>query len=207
MSIVLYYHPFSRAQTAVWMLEELGVPYERRFVDITKGEQKLPEVTSLNPMGKLPILQDDDALVTELAAIGLYLADKYAPGKLAPDLHDPARGAYLRWAFFAPSVLEPGCAAKSSGWEYRESAVGWGNYEAMLATLEHALRRGDFLLGTQFSMVDVVLGGTLRFMLRFKMIEPRSTFVAYVDRLNARPALMRADVINALEAETHGLNR
>jgi glutathione S-transferase len=207
MAIVLYYHPFSRAQSVVWMLEELGVPYERRFVDILKGEQKLPEIVSVNPMGKLPILQDDDALVTELAAIGLYLADKYAPGNLAPNLYDPLRGTYLRWAFFSPSVVEPACAAKSSGWTYRESAMGWGNYDAMLTTLEHALSHGDFLLGARFSMVDMVLGGTLRFMLRFNMIEHRPAFLSYMERLNARPALQRADAINALEVETHGLKQ
>ncbi len=158
MSTVLYYHPFSRAANVVWMLEEVGIPYERRFVDITKGEQKQPEITLLNPMGKLPIVTDGEAIVTEVAAIGLYLADKYAPGRLAPELNDPQQATYLRWSFFAPSVIEPGCVAKSSGWTNREGAVGWGGYDAMLAAIEHALSRGDFLLGQQFSMADVILG-------------------------------------------------
>ena len=76
MSIVLYHHPFSRAAGVVWMLEEVGVPYELRFVDIMKGAQKAAELVALNPMGKLPILVDGDAVVTESAAIGLYLADR-----------------------------------------------------------------------------------------------------------------------------------
>jgi glutathione S-transferase len=207
MSTTLYYHPFSRAAGVVWMLEELELNYERRFVDITKGEQKQPDILRINPMGKLPILVDDGVVVTESAAIGVYLADKYAPGRLAPALNDPLRATYLRWSYFAPSVIEPGATAKSSGWDAREGAVGWGNYDAMLNTIEHAIGRGDFLLGDSFSMADVIFGGTPRYMLRFKMMEERPSFGAYVKRISGRAAAERADVINAQEAESHGLNR
>src|SRR6185436_5730253 len=108
MSIVLHHHPFSRAANVVWMLEEVGVPYELRFVDLMKGAQKAPELVALNPMGKLPTLVDGETVVTEGGAIALYLADRYAYGNLAPKVDDPARGTYLRWSFFAPSVIEPG---------------------------------------------------------------------------------------------------
>src|SRR4051794_24841156 len=78
MTIVLHHHPFSRAANTVWMLEEVGVEYELKFVDIMSGEQKKEDVTKLNPMGKLPLLVDGGTVVTESAAIGLYLADRYA---------------------------------------------------------------------------------------------------------------------------------
>lgn len=205
MAITLYHHPFSRAANVVWMLEEVGVPYELRFVDLMKGAHKTPEMLALNPMGKLPILTDGDAVVTESAAIALYLADRYAAGRLAPALDDPARGAYLRWSFFAPSVIEPGSMAKSIGWTYKESNAGFGNYEAMLSTIESAVKGREFLLGDKFSMADVVFGGTLRYMLMFKMIEPRQAFTAYAERLAARPALQRAEKRNAEIREQHGL--
>jgi glutathione S-transferase len=64
MSIVLYHHPYSRASTVVWMLEEVGAPYTVRTVDLTKGEQKTPEMLALNPMGKLPTLTDGDLVMT-----------------------------------------------------------------------------------------------------------------------------------------------
>src|SRR5690348_4263105 len=105
MSLVLYHHPFSRASGVVWMLEEVGAPYELRYLDIMAGAQKSPELVAKNPMGKLPTLTDGDVVVTEAAAIGLYLADRYAYGKLCPRVEDPARGAYLRWSFYAPSVI------------------------------------------------------------------------------------------------------
>ncbi len=205
MSITLYHHPFSRASAVVWMLEEVGVPYELRFVDIMKGAHKAAELLALNPMGKLPILVDGDTVVTESAAIGLYLADRYSLGRLAPAPDDTARATYLRWSFFAPSVIEPGAMAKAANWEFKPSQAGWGEHAAMLRAMESALAGREFLLGQQFSMADVIFGGTVRYMLRFKMLEARPAFVAYSDRLAARPALQRAEARNLAVANEHGL--
>lgn len=205
MAIVLYHHPFSRAATVVWMLEEVGVPHELRFVDIMKGAQKQADLVALNPMGKLPVLTDGDTVVTEVAAIGLYLADRYAAGRLSPALDDPRRGTYLRWSLFAPSVIEPGAMAKGAGWVFKPGQAGWGDYESMLRAMEGAVSGGDFLLGETFSMADVIFGGTLRYMLQFKMIEPTAAFTAYAERLGARPALQRAEARNAKIVAEHGL--
>jgi len=207
MSIVLHHHPFSRAANVLWMLEEIGEPYELRFVDIMTGAHKQPDVVALNPMGKLPVLEDGDAVVTESAAIGLYLADRYALGRLAPACDDPARAPYLRWSLFAPSVIEPGSMAKQAGWSFKASQAGWGEYDAMLRTIESAVTGRDYLLGDRFTMADVIFGGTVRFMLMFKMLEPKPAFAAYAERLGARPAAQRADAKNKTIAAEHGLNR
>jgi glutathione S-transferase len=187
------------------MLEELDVPYELRFVDILKGAQKAPDIIALNPMGKIPILTDGDVLVTESAAIALYLADRYSFGKLAPALDDPARGTYLRWSLFAPSVIEPGASAKGSGAPFKPSQVGWGTYESMIAAMESAISGRNYILGDRFSMADCVFGGTVRFMVRFKAVEATPAFTAYAERLSARPAAKRADEKNAKIAKEHGL--
>lgn len=205
MSVVLYHHPFSRAASVVWMLEELGIPYELRFVDMPAGAQKSPELLALNPMGKLPILVDGDVVVTESAAIGLYLADRYSSGDLAPAPSDPARGAYLRWSFFAPSVVEPGAMAKLSGWAFKEGQAGWGNFDAMVASMDQAIAGKKFILGDRFSMADVVFGGTLRYMLMFKMVEGTPALRDYAARLGERPAAQRADARNQAIAKEHGL--
>jgi glutathione S-transferase len=205
MPIVLYHHPYTRAANVVWMLEEVGVTYELSSVDITKGAHKTPELLALNPMGKLPILTDGDAVVTESAAIALYLADRYAYGRLAPRVDDPARATYLRWSLFAPSVIEPGSMAKRAGWDYKESQAGWGSYDAMLRTMESAIADRAYVLGKDFSMVDVVFGGTLRFMLAFKMIEAIPSFVTYAARLEQREALRRAEARNAAQRAALGL--
>ena len=205
MSVVLYHHPFSRASTVVWMLEEVGVDYELRFVDLKTGQHKAGDVKDHNPMGKIPLLLDGEVVVTETAAIGLYLADRYAPGRLAPALDDDARGPYLRWSLFPPSVIEPAAMAASSNWAYEASSAGFGSYADMLDAAESAIGDGPYLLGDNFSMADVIFGATLRFMLRFKMLEERSTFTEYVDRLSSRPASQAADARNLEVMKAHGI--
>ena len=207
MSVVLHHHPYSRAASVVWMLEEVGVPYELRYVDLMAGGQKSEGHRALNAMGKVPVLVDGDAVVSETAAIGVYLADRYSLGKLAPNLDDPARGTWLRWAFYAPSVLEPGCMAHAAKWEFRAGQAGWGTYESMLETLSAGLAPGPWLLGERFSMADVILGATMRWMLRFGMLEKRPEYLAYAERLGQRPALLAADAVNAAVVAERGLAR
>lgn len=205
MTILLHHHPFSRAANTVWILEEVGVPYELRHWDIMKGEHKSPELLKINPMGKLPTIIDGDVVVTEQAAIGMYLADRYAPNKLAPPLDSPERGTYLRWIVFGPSVIEPGTMAKQGKWEFRPGAAGWGDYDAMMKAINYAIEGRDFVLGSKFSMADVLFGGTIRFMLGFKMIEPTPVLTAYAERLAQRPALQRAEAKNKEEMEKYGI--
>ena len=205
MAIILYHHPFSRAAGVLWPLEEVGVPYELKYVDFSKGEQKSPELVALNAMGKIPVLVDGDTVVTEGAAIALYLADRYASGKLAPAIDDPRRGTYLRWTLFAPSVIEPGALAKFNNWTFKSSQAGWGEFDAMLAAVDRALSGSDYLLGSTFSMADVVLGGTLSYMRRFKMLPISPVVAAYCDRLSERPASRRADARNAAIIKERGL--
>ncbi len=205
VTITLYHHPFSRAAGTVWALEEVGRPYELRFVDIMKGGQKAPDFVALNPMGKLPTLVDGDVVITENAAISLYLGDRYASGTLAPALDDPRRGTYFRWSLFAPSVIEPGLMAKDGKWEYRPGQAGWGTYDEMTKAIHAAIANGPFILGDMFSMADVIFGGTLRFMLRFGRMPATPALTAYVDRLDKRPALQRADARNAAVMAEHGI--
>jgi glutathione S-transferase len=206
MALTLYHHPFSRAAGVVWTLEEVGEPYELVYVDIMKGEQKTEKVTALNPMGKIPVLVDGAAVVCEAAAIALYLADRYASGRLAPRLDDARRAAYLQWSLFAPSVIEPGAMAKRAGWDFKPVQAGWGDYDVMLSAIERAVAGGGFVLGDMFTIADVVFGGTLRYMTRFQLLQASPAITAYLDRLEARPALQRADAKNQAIAKAHGLN-
>lgn len=121
--------------------------------------------------------------------------------------HRPAAWRLPAGCFYGPSVAEPSCAAKANGWEGRAGALGWGAHEDMLETLERGLTPGPWLLSEQFSMADVVVGGTIRWMLAFKMLEARPAFVAYAERLGARPANVAAAGINARVAEERGPKR
>jgi glutathione S-transferase len=205
MSITLFHHPWSRAANVVWMLEELQLDYELSFVDIRKGANKSPEFLARNPMGKLPTLVDGDVVLTESAAIGLFLADRYGAGRLAPALDDDRRAPYLRWSLFAPSVIEPACYAQHASWDYKPGSAGWGTYEAMLDSCESAIGEGPWVLGDTFTMADIVFGGTVRYMLQFGMMEKRQTFVDYAQRLSDRPASKKAAEINDRVTAENGL--
>lgn len=158
-------------------------------------------------MGKIPLLVDGEAVVAEAAAIDLYLADRYALGRLAPPTDDPRRGTYLRWSLFAPSVIEPASMAKLQKWEYPASAAGWGTHADMVHSVDVALSNGDFILGDMFSMADVIFGGTVRYMTAFKMLEPSDKVRAYLERIDARPAFKRAEARNASVVQERGLGK
>jgi len=87
----LYWSPRSRSFSALWLMEETGQPYERVLTDISKGAQKTPEYLAINPMGKVPALQDGEATLAESAAICAYVTERYPQANLAPPLGDPLR--------------------------------------------------------------------------------------------------------------------
>jgi len=205
MSIVLYHHPFSRAATTVWMLEEVGVPYELRYVDMQARAHKEEAHRERNRMMKLPVIEDDGVAIAEGAAIAVYLGDRYGAGELAPALDDPRRGAYLRWCFFGPSVLEPACMAKQQGWEYNPGSAGFGTYEDTVATLDEALGQGPWLMGDAFTMADTIVGGTALWLLRFGILEGTERIGAWAERLEARPARARAEARNQAIITERGL--
>jgi len=198
----LYWAPHSRSFTALWMLEEIGVPYEREHVDIRAGAQDAPAYRAINPMGKVPALQDGDAVVAEQGAICAWLAERFPEKGLAPAVGDAKRADYLRWLFFAGSCLEPAYMQKSSGWSTTKMQAGWGNYETVVDTLDGALKKGPWILGESFTAADVITGSGVYFGLTFKILESRPSFEAYNARVVARPAFQRAQEIDAEGAAT-----
>ena len=193
--IVFYHNPQSRSQMAHWMLEEAGAPYKIVPIDFAKGENRAPEFLAINPMGKLPTIVHRDTVVTETAAIIAYIADAFPDAGLAPPPGDPLRGAYYRWLFFGAGCFEPALLDKMMDRPpvERKSAVGWGSYEEVLATLKKALSGGPYLLGEKFSAADVYIGSEVRFAMMFGAsgLKGEKVFEDYVARLSARPAAKR----------------
>ncbi|MCB9552242.1 MAG: glutathione S-transferase family protein [Myxococcales bacterium] len=197
-TVKLYTNPQSRGQIAHWMLEETGVPYEVELLDLSRGEHKTPDYLRINPMGKVPAIVHRGVVVTECAAICAYLADAFPEAGLAPAIDDPARGTYYRWLFFAAGPVEMAVTDKSLGrTAERPGMLGYGTYKDTLDTLEAALARGPWLLGDRFSAADVYVGAHIGWGLYFGGIEKRDVFVAYHERLNARPAAKRSAEANA----------
>jgi glutathione S-transferase len=203
--LTLYHAAPSRSSIALWMLEEVGEPYDLHVLDLKKGENRAPAYLAVNPMGKVPALRHGDAMVTEAAAICCYLADEFPAARLNVAVGDPRRGAYLKWLFFGPSCIEP--AVTERAFPRKEAAprstLGFGEFETVMDVLVQATAAAEpYLLGEQFTAADVIIGSQLRWGMMFGLIPKRPELAAYVARLEKRPALERATARDAkLKAE------
>ena len=189
-----YYNAMSRAVTTHWMLTELGVEHEQIVVDFMKGESSTPEYRAINPMGKVPTLVDGDIIVTEVAAICAYLADKFPEKGLAPATDSSDRGSYYRYLFVPGTTLEPMFTFATSKIEdYSAQSAGFGDLERCLATIESMTPETEWALGAQFTAADVVFGGLLDFAVQFGWLaSPTTKVAAYVRRIKDRPAYQQS---------------
>jgi glutathione S-transferase len=105
--LTLYHAAPSRSSIVLWMLEELGEPYDVQLVSFMKGENRQPAFLAINPMGKLPTLKHGDAIITEAAAICTYLADEFPKARLNVPIGDPRRGIYLKWRSSGRAAWSP----------------------------------------------------------------------------------------------------
>ena len=195
--ITLFWCPQTRASRALWMLEELGEPFRVHRVDIRVPSAKQdPDFAKASPMGKVPAIMDtlDNGTVymADSAAICLYLADRYASGRLAPTLDDAARGRYLYWMTYTPGAIEPAMMEKFTSMEVAPASCGWGNYDIMLRVLEDGVRAGPWVMGERFTAADVLLGSSINFMRQFGLLGERPVLDAYLDRCLQRPAYQAA---------------
>lgn len=191
--IKLYWSPQSRAARGLWMLEELGEPFEVETVDIRAENRKdSTAFLAASPMGKVPALEDGEERLSDSAAICLYLADRYAPGRLAPRADEAGRGRFLYWMFYGPSALEPAMMEKFTGMEPNKMQAPWGTWDLMVETLEARLSESDWIAGAEFSAADVMIGSSCYFMKMFDMLTPGPAMAAYIERCLERSAYQRA---------------
>lgn len=191
--LLLHHAAPSRSSTVLWMLEELGEPYELHVLDM-KGEQRAPAYLAINPMGKVPAIEHDGVLVTETGAICLYLADAYPRAGLAPAIGDPLRGPYVRWMFFQGNCLEPALIDKALKREPgAASMMPYGDLDTTVETVAKAVAKGPWFLGDRFSALDVYFGSSIRWTTQFGLLPSRPEFASYIERLTARPAFKRAE--------------
>ena len=193
--LTFYTHPMSRGRVTRWMLEETGLPYDTVVLDYGTS-MKAPEYLAINPMGKVPALKHGDMVITEQAAICMYLADLVPEKKLAPPVGSPARGSYYRWiSFMAP--LEQLMVSKASGAALPDARMaGFGTEKDLLDTLEAALKDREYLAGDTFTAADLLVAAYVGWYLQFKLLEPRPAFVAFAARHQQRPAALRAYAID-----------
>ena len=196
--VVFYHAPQSRSAGTLVLLEELGADYELRPLDLQKKESRGSDYLGVNPMGKVPAIVHDGALVTEQGAVYTYLADLYPEAGLTPAIGDPLRGPYLRWLFFYGSSFEPALVDRSMKREPAPpSTAPYGDYDTMLKTLTDQLAAGPFLLGERFTAADVLWATALRWTTMFKLVPDTPVVAGYIGRVTSRPAFARAAKIDA----------
>ncbi|KFE72169.1 glutathione S-transferase family protein [Hyalangium minutum] len=191
--VVLFYNPSSRAAGVRILLEELNADYELQVLSLQAGDSRKPEFLAINPMGKIPTIKHGDVVVTEQAAIYMYLAELYSEAGLSPAVGSPLRGPYLRWMVFYGSCFEPALMDRSM--KHESVAPGtspYGDFDTMLTTLKQQLSKGPWLLGDTFTAADVLWGTALAWTTGFKLVPESPEIKAYIERVNARPALARA---------------
>jgi glutathione S-transferase len=193
-ALTLYHISPSRSSTVLWMLEEIGEPYDLHVLDMKKGENREPAYLAINPMGKVPALRHGDAIVTEAAAVCCYLADAFPAAKLSVPIGDRRRGPYLKWLFFSPGVLEPAITDRAFKrvQDPPRTALGYGDFDTAMDVMARAVSPGPYLLGNEFTAADLMIGSTLHWGTMFKLIPERKEFSDYCARFLDRPAFKRA---------------
>jgi glutathione S-transferase len=194
-ALTLYHASPSRSSIALWMLEEVGAPFDIKLLKLSAGDNMKPDYLAINPMGKVPALKHGDTVITEVAAICAYLADEFPDKKLNVPVGTPRRGVYLKWLFFGPSCMEPAVIDRAAPRKEpaRRGMLGYGDFDTTMNTVAQAVAKGPFLMGEQFTAADVVVGSQIRWGTMFKLIPERKEFADYAARLAARPAAKRAE--------------
>ncbi len=193
--LTLYHASPSRSSIVLWMLEELGVPFDIKLLKLSEGDNMKPDYLAINPMGKVPALKDGETVITEVAAICTYLADAFPDKKLNVPIGTPRRGVYLKWLFFGPGCMEPAVIDRAAPRkeEARRGMLGYGDFDTTMNVVAKAVETGPWLMGEQFTAADVVIGSQIRWGLIFKMLPERKEFLDYAARIAARPAAQRAE--------------
>jgi glutathione S-transferase len=189
-----------RGFRVVWLLEEMGLPYRLRPVDLLAGVEKDAEYLAINPAGFIPAIQDGDVTMVESIAIMEYLMARYGPTPLAPYPHDPAFPAYQQFLHLG----EAGLAASmyffvvSRNLAPEAERRNWGAskalevFESRLGLVTRQLTRSPYLAGETFTAADISVTYALQFARRGGGIALGEAEQAYITRTSGREAYKRA---------------
>lgn len=193
----LFFAPQTRAVSSRWALEEVGASHD--LIQLKFPEELInPELRAANPLGQVPTLVDGEQVVTESAAIALYLADRFPAAGLAPALD--RRHEYYQWAFFAGAAMEPHLLEyflhtvrfDETTRDSQRAASAKEKFDRVMQIVNDHLATRQYLLGDQFSMVDVILGSLLGWAGMLNLLDGFDHVGAYFKRVLSRPAFQKA---------------
>lgn len=196
----LYFAPKSRALRVAWLLEEMGLEYELKSFDLGDPAMRAPEYRAIHPMGRVPVLKDNDVTLLESGAIVEYLLTRHGDGRFRPGATSRDYPAYLQWLHYAEGMIMPPVNSYMVETFFlppeRQSEVHAKRAKKllgqMLVAVEVALEGKDFLAG-EFSAADIMTGSAAMSAKTIGVdLAAMPNLSAYLDRLAARPAYRRA---------------
>ena len=211
--IIVHHLNNSRSQRVLWLLEELGVPYEvKRYQRDRKTMLAPTELRAVHPLGKSPVIEDDGQVLAESGAIVEHLAERYGDGRLVPSAGTPERLRYRYWMHFAEGTAQPPLllkllfdrvetgpmpffarpVARAIARRAKGSYIQ-PNIDRNLDFMESELRDRDWFAGGAFSAADVQMSFPLEAaVVRGGLDARRPRLMDFLERIHARPAYRRA---------------
>lgn len=196
--IKVHHLKFSRSTRVIWLMEELGLEYELIAYDRDPLTLRAPEsLMGPHPLGKAPVIEDNDCVIAESGAIIEYVVETYGGGKLGPAKGDPERAKYLEWLHYAEgSAIFPILViliGKMTD-DISDGMKGFAQFELdkTLAYIQSAVRSGGYLLESGFSAADIQMSYVIEAARMGGMLEGSSDLSGYLSRLEERPAYKRA---------------
>lgn len=196
----IYHAPNTRSVRIVWLFEELGLPYELEKLKLGDPGMRSPEYLRVHPMGRVPALQDNDTTIVESGAIVQYVLARHGNGRLAPDVSSPDYPRYLQWLHYAEGMIMPpvNIIVVETILLPPERRIQVNVDRAtkllsrMLSAVDAHLTEREFLAG-DFSGADIMTGHACTVARRLGAdVSDKPNVAAYIERLNARPAMQRA---------------
>lgn len=202
----LYEWPPTRSQRAKWALEELGIEYSSKMINLLEGQQNSDAYRAIHPLGVVPALRTDTYTIFESVAIVLQLIDEHPEKNLAPAIGTPERANYYQWSVFACAELDPPIMMvfdntmrplehmRPPGEQHdaKLAARGRSEFATRANILSKVLGDRDYLLGSSFSGADILVGHSC-FMATFTgLIGDYPILEAYYERLQQRPGHQQA---------------
>ncbi|WP_186097067.1 glutathione S-transferase family protein [Burkholderia gladioli] len=203
----------SRSQRVLWLLEELGVPYElKRYERDPKTMLAPPELRAIHPLGKSPVLTDEGFTLAESGAIIEYLVDRYGEGRFAPPPGTPQRLRYTYWLHYAEGSAMPPLLLKLVALRIAQAPMPFfarpiarkisstlqssfvdPQLKLHLGYVDAALRETGWFVGDSFSAADVQMSFPLEAAAsRADTLAQLPAIRAFLERIHARPAYQRA---------------
>lgn len=195
----LHHAPNSRAGRIVWLLEELGLPYELNRMDFHPKDLKSEDHRRRHPLGRVPVLEDASVSIYESGAIVEYIVARHTNGALKPAVDSPLFPEFLQWFHYCEGMVMPPVNTIVVQTlllpPERQNKEVLGQAQRLLskavAPVNTALQGRDYMIG-DFSAVDIMLGHACYMSRRVGSVgEDLPHLNAYLDRIEARPAFQK----------------